>query len=70
MLTLRRHRSHDYAILPDIDDADAGIISVDDQVFLDKRLSAAGERRSGLAHRTRFALARIVARRPVKKRAQ
>ena len=36
MLTLRRHRSHDYATLPDIDDTDAGVISLDDQVCLDE----------------------------------
>ena len=36
MLTLRHHNSHDYAMFPDIDDSDAGIITVGDQACLDE----------------------------------
>ncbi len=36
MLTLRHHNSNDYEILPDIDDTDAGIITVGDQSCLDE----------------------------------
>jgi len=34
MLTMRHHNSHDYAMLPDIDAADAGKITNDDQACL------------------------------------
>jgi hypothetical protein len=36
MLTMRHHNSHDYAILPNIDDTDAGTITADDQACLDE----------------------------------
>lgn len=36
MLMLRHHNAHDYATLPDIDETDVGLITVDDQVCLDE----------------------------------
>jgi hypothetical protein len=36
MLALRHHNSHDYAMLPDIDDSDAGILTLADQVCLEE----------------------------------
>ena len=45
MLTMRHHNSRDYAMLPNIDETDAGTISADDQACLDEigRLSIASE---------------------------
>jgi hypothetical protein len=36
MLTMRHHTSNDYALLPDIDDSDAGTITAADQACLDE----------------------------------
>lgn len=36
MLAIRRHSSQDYAVLPDIDTTDVGIITADDQACLDE----------------------------------
>jgi hypothetical protein len=36
MLTIRHHGSHDYAMLPDIDTTDVGIITADDHACLDE----------------------------------
>jgi hypothetical protein len=36
MLALRHHNSRDYAMLPDIDDSDAGTLTLADQVCLEE----------------------------------
>ena len=52
MLTLRRHKAHDYAVFPDIDHADAGILSLSDYACLEEigayLLSAQFDTRFGL----------------------